>query len=82
MGVPERQAVSAVAFPSLLAETIEEGQACGQFVDGNPADLAQVLWAGVHGAIALPINLARIELKSLEEIRAKTVEALLRMVQA
>ena len=82
MGVPERQAVSAVAFPSLLAETIEEGQACGQFVDGNPADLAQVLWSGVHGAIALPINLARIELKSLEEIRAMTVEALLRMVQA
>jgi AcrR family transcriptional regulator len=82
LGVPDKQDLSDFAFPTLLAQALRDGQASGQIVAGEPADLAQVLWSGVHGAIALPINLARVDLKSVEEMRDMTVDALMRMVQA
>lgn len=82
MGVPDKQHFSEFAFPTLLAQALKGGQAAGQIIAGDPADLAQVLWSGVHGAIALPINLSRVDLKSVEEMKDITVDALLRMVQA
>lgn len=82
MGVPDKRHLSEFAFPTLLAQALKDGQSAGQIIAGDPADLAQVLWSGVHGAIALPINLSRVDLKSVEEMKDITVDALLRMVQA
>lgn len=78
---PEKQPLSIFAFPTLLREAIEQGQAKGQFVDGDPAMLMQTLWSGVHGALALPINLDRLALKSATEMTAPMVDALMRTVQ-
>lgn len=82
LGVPDKQDLSDFAFPTLLAQALRDGQASSQIVAGDPADLAQVLWSGVHGAIALPTNLARVDLKSVAEMKDVTVDALMRMVQA
>lgn len=78
---PEKQPLSNFAFPTVLREAIEQGQAAGQIVDGDPAILTQVLWSGVHGALALPINLDRLELKPAAEIAAPVVDGLLRAVR-
>lgn len=33
----------------LLEETIRDGQSAGEFVDGDPADIARMVWSLVHG---------------------------------
>lgn len=82
MGAPEKRPISAFAFPALLTAAIEEGQAAGKIRTGHAADLAQLLWSGVHGAIALPINLSRVELKPVEALRGEALDALMRIVAA
>ncbi len=82
METPETQPVSAFAFPTLLQAAIEEGQAAGTVQNGDAANLAQLLWSGVHGAIALPINLARVDLKPVKSLRDEAIAALMRMVAA
>lgn len=54
--LPERLPASAATFHGLLADAIAEGQASGQIIEGAVTPLAQMLWAGVHGALALPVN--------------------------
>lgn len=80
MATPEKQPISTIAFPVLLQAAIEEGQATGKVHNGDATDLAQLLWSGVHGAIALPTNLSRVALKPVEAIRGEVVNALMRMV--
>jgi len=80
LGEPEKQAVSAFAFPTLLKAAIEAGQAAGQVRAGDVDELTQLLWSGVHGAIALPINLSRIELKSIDQMSDVTLAALMDML--
>jgi len=36
-----------------LVETVTEAQAAGAFVGGDPVELAQRVWAAVHGAVSL-----------------------------
>jgi len=52
-----------LAFHRLLVEAIREGQDAGAMTQGDPVQLAQVLWAGVHGALALPVNSDLYELE-------------------
>ncbi|MEC7290366.1 MAG: hypothetical protein VXW22_09795, partial [Pseudomonadota bacterium] len=73
--------VSDFAFPTLLTAAIAQGQAAGDVIDGDPETLAQMLWSGVHGALALPINLDRVELKPTAEMVEQTVAGLMRMVR-
>lgn len=80
--MPEQQPISTFAFPVLLQTAIEEGQATGMVRNGDAANLAQLLWSGAHGAIALPINLSRIALKPVEAMPGEVVHALMRMVTA
>ena len=81
LGVPKKQALSEFAFPTLLREAIEQGQVAGLIRGGDPAVLTQMLWSGAHGALALPINLDRLNLKSATEMTAPVVDALMRMVR-
>jgi len=78
---PDTQPVSDFAFPTLLKAAIEQGQAAGTVMDGDADTLAQMLWSGVHGALALPVNLDRVELKPAAEMLEETVAALMRMVK-
>jgi len=79
---PEKQPLSDFAFPSLLTDAIQQGQATGQITGGDAAVLTQLLWSGIHGALALPINLDRLDLKSAAEMAAPMVDALMRIVQS
>ena len=53
---PEPQPVDDVAMFALLHAAIVDGQRDGSIRSGDPARLAELLWAGVHGALALAIN--------------------------
>ena len=53
---PQPLPLDELVFHRLLVEAVTDGQAAGALVDGDPTQLAQMLWAGVHGALALPVN--------------------------
>lgn len=80
LGTPEKQSLREYAFPSLLRDAIEQGQDRGSFVDGDPARLTQILWAGAHGNLALPINLDRLDLSATAELAEDVVDSLIRAV--
>ena len=77
---PEKQSLDGFAFPTLLLEAIRQGQVSGQVRGGDPYQLLQLLWSGVHGAIALPINMDRLDLQTTEQISAPMVDGLMRIV--
>lgn len=78
---PDSQPVSNFAFPSLLKAAIEQGQAAGVIAQGDPEALAQLLWSGVHGALALPVNLDRVALKPATEMVEHTVAGVMRILE-
>ena len=45
---------------SMLRDAVADGQKSGDFRKGNPGRIAQTLWAGLHGAVALPTNIDRL----------------------
>ena len=79
---PKKQDLSAFAFPTLVTEAIRQGQVQGQIVDGDPVQLTQLLWSGAHGALALPINMDRVDFTPTAEIVEVTKAGLMRMVRA
>ena len=79
--VPDKEALTGYSFPSLIRQAIEDGQALETIVAGDPAELTQLLWSGVHGALALPVNMDRLALKPTMNMVEATVEGLLRMVR-
>lgn len=81
LGNPEKQDLSAFAFPTLLKAAIDQGQGSGQVIDGDPTTLTQLLWSGVHGALALPVNLDRLKLTPAAEMLETTVAGLMRVVR-
>ena len=78
---PDKQALSGFAFPSLLRNAIEQGQDAGQIVEGDPGTLAQLLWSGVHGVLALPVNMDRLDLAPASDLVEEGVAGLMRMVR-
>jgi AcrR family transcriptional regulator len=54
---PNQRGLEALDFQRLLGEAIAQGQDLSLIRPGDPAILAQALWAGVHGALALPIHM-------------------------
>lgn len=79
---PQKQSPTEFAFPSLLKAAIEQGQADGTIATGDPAVLVQILWSGVHGALALPVNMDRLDLMPTAALVDVTVQSLMRAVQA
>jgi len=57
--VEQRQPAEGLPILALLAAAVEEGQALGTVRNGDAMRIAQVLWAGLHGSVALPINIDR-----------------------
>ncbi|MEL6725564.1 MAG: TetR/AcrR family transcriptional regulator [Pseudomonadota bacterium] len=78
---PEKQSLSGFAFPALLKSALEQGQADGSIANGDPVVLAQVLWSGVHGALALPVNMDRVALQPTEKLASVMVQRLMRSVR-
>lgn len=79
---PDKQPLSAFAFPTLLSAAIEQGQAAGAIVDGDVAVLVQIIWSGVHGTLALPVNMDRLDLQTARSIREPISAALMRTLLA
>lgn len=68
-------------FFSLLMNTVVAAQSEGLIRAGNPQTLAQTLWSGVHGAIALPTNIDRLALDPPAEALPVMIDALLSWLQ-
>lgn len=62
---------------SSLRRAIEAGQSEGVIRNGNPRLLAQLLWSGIHGALALPINLDTYDLGDGPAVATDMVSALI-----
>lgn len=64
-------------FFRLMMDSLSEGQSQGRIVAGDPANLAQVLWAGLHGCLALPSNLDRLAFVPTADMAQLMVETLI-----
>jgi AcrR family transcriptional regulator len=80
LDTPDKQPLSAFAFPTLIKTAIEEGQATGALISGDPDTLVQVLWSAVHGTLALPVNMDRLDLQDPSEMTGPMIESLMQMV--
>lgn len=56
---PPRQPMDRLDFHNVLKTSIEQAQADGRIRTGDASLMAQILWAGLHGALALPTNIDR-----------------------
>ncbi len=63
-----------------LRRAIEQGQADGIVRAGDPRAFAQLLWGGVHGALALPINNDTYDLTAGPEAAADMITHLIRSI--
>ena len=81
LGTPEKQPLDQFAFPTLLRAAIVQGQSDGVIISEDPDKLVQTLWAGVHGALALPVNLDRVALQPAADISDVCIRALMRALE-
>ncbi|MEO1059427.1 MAG: TetR/AcrR family transcriptional regulator [Actinomycetota bacterium] len=63
-----------------LRRAIEDGQAAGSIRAGDARVMAQTLWSGVHGALALPINIDTYDLANGPAIADEMIAALIRSI--
>jgi AcrR family transcriptional regulator len=75
-------APAAVEFEQMLREAVQQGQMAGQFKQGNTQHMAHQLWAGVHGALALPINIESLDFGSPKQLVADMITMLLESIKA
>lgn len=62
---------------SIFRDTIVEGQKVGAVREGDPNQLAQIIWSGIHGSITLPINIHRLALRPSTETTPVMLKLLL-----
>lgn len=75
---PDRQPLDELPFHRALCAALAEAQAEDRVRSGDPAELAQVLWAGVHGALALPVNVDGYAIEPPAELATAMITALIR----
>jgi len=68
-------------FFGLFRRTVIAAQKQGLARDGDPDLLAQTLWSGIHGAIALPQNVDRLALAEPNETAPLMIEALINWIR-
>lgn len=79
---PPAVPVEEAGIPKHLITAIREGQKLGKVRQGNPAALAELLWAGMHGALSLPDNLDRVAFSSAEDLDGNMVDLLTEWIAA
>ncbi len=79
---PEPQAAEDLPIMGLLIDAILEGQTAGTIRAGSPVRMAQLLWAGVHGSLALPVNIDRFAFREKGHLTSDMVDALMVHLQA
>lgn len=76
MTEPDKVKLDTESFFIILREAIREGQALDKIRDGDPAEMAQLLWASVHGAMSLPYHLDRYNFMPSQKFAKRTVRFL------
>ncbi len=79
--LPDQAALKDEPFFRYLETAIADGQEAGVFVDGSKKMLAQLLWAALHGALALPHNIERVAFDPSEQIAAAMIDSIMVMIQ-
>lgn len=77
---PEQSELEDEPYFQHLKTAIAQGQKSGAFVDGDPKMLAQLLWAALHGALALPNNIERIAFDPVDQISEAMIDAIMAMI--
>ena len=78
---PAQTALQDEPFSHYLMTAIADGQEAGLIVAGDNHMLAQLLWAALHGALALPTNIERIAFDPPEKISASMIDLILSSIQ-
>lgn len=73
---PEPDPVENLPLYQLLRDAVLQGQSDGVVRMDDPDTMTQVLWAGIHGALALPVHLDRFQIKPASELTPPMIEAL------
>ncbi|GAB5486575.1 MAG: TetR/AcrR family transcriptional regulator [Parasphingorhabdus sp.] len=77
---PDQAALEDEPFFQFLQAAIADGQKSGIFVDGDTKMLAQLLWAALHGALALPNNIERIAFDPPQKIASAMIDSIMMMI--
>ena len=77
---PELQSLEQEMFFQSLCAAFSEGQEKGIFAAFNVTEMAQVFWAAIHGAVALPINVDRYDFGEPSSLPESMINTLLRMI--
>ena len=77
----DRKPATESTFASLMCLAIEEGQAEGQFRPGESHEMAQLIWGGLHGCIALPNNFGTLEFSEPDKTIDQMTEVLLSFLE-
>ncbi len=78
---PERFAPEQLAFFRLLTEALEEAGQAGVMSVPEPRMTAELLWAALHGALALPTNADIYELSTSKELAERMTSFVLDALQ-
>lgn len=78
---PEVEPLSRLTFHHLLRTALHEGQASDLICPGDVDDLAQLLWSGVHGTLALPISVDTYALERAEKLVPLMIRNLMEWIE-
>ncbi len=79
--IPDQTALEEEPYFQFLTAAITEGQETDAIIDGDPKMLAQLLWAALHGALALPINIEGIAFDPPEQIADAMITSIMTMIE-
>lgn len=81
-GLPAPVDPDTLALHRALRTAVADGQATDRIRAGDPTELAQVLWAGMHGALALPVNFDRYAIAPPSDLAPAMIATLLASLEA
>ena len=73
---PDPQPPDELPFHRLLRSAVVDGQAAGLIRSGDPTVIAQTLWAGIHGAVGLPVNIDRYAIEPQHVLATAMIDTL------
>ncbi|MEO1020442.1 MAG: TetR/AcrR family transcriptional regulator [Pseudomonadota bacterium] len=72
--VSDKSPAESAVFASLVIQAIKDGQASKVIKSLDPQNMAIMIWAGLHGCIALPNNFSRMQFGDTKEVLNLFVE--------
>lgn len=79
---PHAVPVAEAGIGKVFVAAIRDGQEQGVVRPGDPVTLAELLWAGLHGAQSLPVNVDRVAFSPPQVLTPHMVDLLLEWVAA